>query len=106
MATTLTPGTLEYAGGTLAREQVGLWRDGLRRLRRNRLALAAVVYLVLLACDLRAVLFWTPYNPNLVATCPDLRPAAARPIRWAATTSVATCSAGSWWAPRSRWRWA
>jgi hypothetical protein len=41
MATTITPWS-EYEGGTLARQQVGLWRDGLRRLRRNRLALAAI----------------------------------------------------------------
>ena len=61
---------LEYEGGTLARQQVGLWRDGLRRLRRNRLALAAVVYLGLLACVCVVSLFWTPYNPNLVGACP------------------------------------
>jgi len=61
---------LEYEGGTLARQQVGLWRDGLRRLRRNRLALAAVVYLALLACVCLVSLFWTPYNPNLVGACP------------------------------------
>jgi ABC-type dipeptide/oligopeptide/nickel transport system permease subunit len=61
---------LEYEGGTLAREQVGLWRDGLRRLRRNRLALAALIYLGLLACVCVVSLFWTPYNPNLVGACP------------------------------------
>jgi oligopeptide transport system permease protein len=61
---------LEYEGGTLARQQVGLWRDGLRRLRRNRLALAAVIYLGLLACVCVVSLFWTPYNPNLVGACP------------------------------------
>jgi len=70
MAITLTPETLEYAGGTLAREQVGLWRDGMRRLRRNRLALASVVYLGLLACTCLVSIFWTPYNPNLVNSCP------------------------------------
>jgi len=61
---------LEYEGGTWARQQVGLWRDGLRRLRRNRLALAAVIYLGLLACVCVVSLFWTPYNPNLVGACP------------------------------------
>ena len=40
MAAVITPVIEEYAGGTIAREQVGLWRDGFRRLRRNRLALA------------------------------------------------------------------
>ena len=49
MATIATPVfEEEYAGGTIARAQVGLWRDGFRRLRRNRLALAALVYLILL----------------------------------------------------------
>ncbi|HXZ99854.1 MAG TPA: ABC transporter permease [Candidatus Binatia bacterium] len=62
---------IDYAGGTLARAQVGLWRDGLRRLRRNRLALAAAIYLILLAAMCILSLFWTPYNPNLVGTCPD-----------------------------------
>jgi oligopeptide transport system permease protein len=69
MAITITPWT-EYEGGTLARQQVGLWRDGLRRLRRNRLALAAVIYLGLLACVCLVSLFWTPYNPNLIGVCP------------------------------------
>jgi oligopeptide transport system permease protein len=69
MASPATP-WLEYEGGTLARQQVGLWRDGLRRLRRNRLALAAVIYLGLLACVCLLSLFWTPYNPNLVGACP------------------------------------
>jgi len=69
MAATITP-LLEYSGGTLAREQVGLWRDGLRRLRRNRLALAAMVYLILLAIVCIVSLFWTPYKPNVVNTCP------------------------------------
>jgi len=69
MATTVTPWS-EYEGGTLARQQVGLWRDGLRRLRRNRLALAALIYLGLLACVCLLSLFWTPYNPNLIGVCP------------------------------------
>jgi ABC-type dipeptide/oligopeptide/nickel transport system permease subunit len=69
MASPATP-WLEYEGGTLAHQQVGLWRDGLRRLRRNRLALAAVIYLGLLACVCLLSLFWTPYNPNLVGACP------------------------------------
>ena len=69
MASPATP-WLEYEGGTLARQQVGLWRDGLRRLRRNRLALAALIYLGLLACVCVVSLFWTPYNPNLVGACP------------------------------------
>jgi ABC-type dipeptide/oligopeptide/nickel transport system permease subunit len=65
---TLLP-AVEYAGGTLAGEQVGLWRDGVRRLRRNRLALAAAIYLMVLALVCLLSLFWTPYKPNLIGTC-------------------------------------
>jgi ABC-type dipeptide/oligopeptide/nickel transport system permease subunit len=70
MATTVLPPVIqEYAGGTLAREQVSLWRDGWRRLRRNRLALAAVVYLVILVVIAIVALFWTPYKPNAFGSC-------------------------------------
>ena len=61
----------EYSGGTLAREQVSLWRDGVRRLRRNKLALAAVIFLAFLALVTIVSLFWTPYPPNAIGTCPD-----------------------------------
>jgi oligopeptide transport system permease protein len=59
----------EYAGGTVAREQVSLWRDGWRRLRRNKLALAAVVYLGLLVVVAIVSFFWTPYKPNFIGAC-------------------------------------
>src|ERR1700730_16530525 len=71
MATTVTtpvPVT-EYAGGTVAREQVGLWQAGGRRLRRNKLALAAVVYLALLVLVAIVSFFWTPYKPNFIGAC-------------------------------------
>jgi ABC-type dipeptide/oligopeptide/nickel transport system permease subunit len=78
---TLLPEAVEYAGGTLAGEQVSLWRDGVRRLRRNKLALTAAIYLMLLALVCVVSLFWTPYKPNLVGTCPtyDL-PSGAHPL--------------------------
>lgn len=81
MATLLPAPDVEYAGGTVAGEQVSLWRDGLRRLRRNKLALAAGIYLVLLALVCVVSIFWTPYKPNLIATCPtyDL-PSPAHPL--------------------------
>jgi oligopeptide transport system permease protein len=71
MATTVvTPvPTTEYSGGTIAREQVSLWRDGWRRLRRNKLALAAVVYLSLLVLVAIVSFFWTPYKPNFIGAC-------------------------------------
>ena len=61
----------EYAGGTLAREQVSLWRDGLRRLRRNKLAVIAVGFLVFLVVITIVSLFWTPYPPNAITVCPE-----------------------------------
>jgi oligopeptide transport system permease protein len=71
MATTVvTPVPVtEYSGGTVAREQVSLWRDGWRRLRRNKLALAAVVYLALLVVVALVSFFWTPYKPNFIGAC-------------------------------------
>ena len=66
MATIATPILEEYAGGTIAREQVGLWRDGFRRLRRNRLALIALVYLTLLVLFALVAIVWTPYNPATI----------------------------------------
>ena len=72
MATaTLVP---EYAGGTVAREQISLWRDGWRRLRRNRLALVAVVFLAILVVLALVSLFWTPYKPNLIGACETYAP--------------------------------
>jgi oligopeptide transport system permease protein len=69
MATVITAVTEEYAGGTVAREQVSLWRDGWRRLRRNKLALASVMYLAMLAIVAVVSFVWTPYNPNLIGVC-------------------------------------
>ncbi|TMB89931.1 MAG: ABC transporter permease [Chloroflexi bacterium] len=72
MATAITAPPLpqqEYAGGTVAREQVSLWVDAWRRLRRNKLALIAVFYLGLLVVMAIVALFWTPYNPNKLGVC-------------------------------------
>lgn len=65
----VNPTDIEYAGGTVAREQVSLWRDGLRRLRRNRLALAAAIYLMFVVTVGVISLVWTPYKPNLIGVC-------------------------------------
>jgi oligopeptide transport system permease protein len=51
-----------YVGETLAREQASLWGDAWRRLRRNRLALAAAIYLGLLVLVAIVAQFWTPYS--------------------------------------------
>lgn len=70
MATTFIPDTQqEWAGGVLVHEQVSLWRDGWRRLRRNRLALAAVVFLGMIVILALVSLLWTPYPPNLISAC-------------------------------------
>jgi len=69
MATAVVPATQDYAGGVLAREQMSLWRDGWRRLRRNKLALAAVFYLVFLVATAIVSFFWTPYKPNFIGAC-------------------------------------
>ena len=82
----------EYAGGTIAREQVGLWRDGFRRLRRNRLALVALVYLAILMLAPLVAIFWTPYNPATILpnTLTYLGPLQRRiysaPTTWDATS--------------------
>jgi len=70
MATTVVAALpQEYSGGTLAREQVSLWRDGVRRLRRNKLALAAVIYLAILVVMSIVAFVWTPYKPNAIGAC-------------------------------------
>jgi len=69
MATAVIPATQDYAGGVLVREQVSLWRDGWRRLRRNKLALAAVIYLGFIVLVAVVAFFWTPYNPNFIGAC-------------------------------------
>jgi oligopeptide transport system permease protein len=77
MATTITAPPIqqqEYAGGTVAREQVSLWVDGWRRLRRNKLALIAVFYIGLLVLVALVSLVWTPYKPNALNSCDTYAP--------------------------------
>ena len=61
----------EEVSETLVREQVSLWRDGWRRLRRNKLALIAAVFLALLVVVSVVAFFWTPYDPNAVGLADD-----------------------------------
>jgi oligopeptide transport system permease protein len=49
------------AAAPLARAQVGLWSDAWRRLRRNRLALLAAIYLLVLVSVALVSLVYTPY---------------------------------------------
>ena len=54
----------------LARAQVGLWTDAWRRLRRNRLALVAAIYLLVLVGVALLALVWTPYRMSETAAGP------------------------------------
>jgi oligopeptide transport system permease protein len=51
-----------------------LWTDAWRRLRRNRLALAAAIYLVLLVGVALLALFYTPYRMSATGIAPDFAP--------------------------------
>jgi oligopeptide transport system permease protein len=55
------PATTQELQETLAREQVSLWADAWRRLRRNRLALIAFIYLCLVVLVALIAVVWTPY---------------------------------------------
>lgn len=46
----------------IAPEQASLWSDAWKRLRRNRLALAGTVFLVLVVLTALLAIFWTPYR--------------------------------------------
>jgi oligopeptide transport system permease protein len=71
----------EYAGGTIAREQTTLWRDGWRRLRRNRLALVAAFYLMALFLIAMLAFFWTPYSTTHVGVTETYAtPSASHPL--------------------------
>lgn len=72
MATVVTPLDTDFAGGILAREQVSLWKDGLRRLRRNKLALAGAGYLIFIIAAALLAFVWTPYDPKSQQACPQL----------------------------------
>jgi oligopeptide transport system permease protein len=52
----------ELVEGVGAQEQTSLWTDAWRRLRRNRLALLAAIYLVGLAVAAGVAFIWTPYS--------------------------------------------
>jgi len=60
MATAAVAGAPVF-GETVVRRQTSLWADAWRRLKRNRLALAATFYLTFLLIVAIVSLFWTPY---------------------------------------------
>ncbi len=54
--------------------QASLWSDAWRRLRRNRLALASAIYLVLLVAVALLALVYTPYRMSATGIAPDFAP--------------------------------
>jgi oligopeptide transport system permease protein len=57
--------------------QASLWSDAWRRLRRNRLALIASVYLALLVAVALVSIFWTPYRMSAVGVTETYAPPTA-----------------------------
>lgn len=60
---TLDPTRIGEAGATPVRSSRGLWADAWRRLRRNRIAMAALVYIALLAAIAILAPLIAPHNP-------------------------------------------
>jgi ABC-type dipeptide/oligopeptide/nickel transport system permease subunit len=62
-------------------EQASLWSDAWRRLKRNRLALVAAVYLILLVAVALIATVWTPYRMSEIGVGPTYQPpTAAHPM--------------------------
>src|ERR1700736_4049613 len=81
VVTTAIDEELELSGDTVVREQVSLWVDSWRRFRRNRLALAAAIYLFLLVVVAFLGIFWTPYSMSHIGvTIPYDGPSLAHPL--------------------------
>lgn len=55
-------------------EQASLWSDAWRRLRRNRLALVATVFLTFLVAVALVALVWTPYRMSAVGVAQTYAP--------------------------------
>jgi oligopeptide transport system permease protein len=69
--------TVAIRAGVGEPAQASLWTDAWRRLRRNRLALAAAIYLVLLVAIAILAIFYTPYRMSAVGIAPDYAPPSA-----------------------------
>jgi oligopeptide transport system permease protein len=77
------PGTggASVAIRTSAPVQASLWTDAWRRLRRNRLALIATIYLLLIVAVALVAIFWTPYRMSEVGlVAPYSGPSLAHPF--------------------------
>ena len=60
--------------GVIEPEQASLWSDAWRRLRRNRLALVATIYLVLLVGVALVSAVWTPYRMSAIGVTETYAP--------------------------------
>src|SRR5260370_12311348 len=58
----------------IEREQASLWSDAWRRLRRNRLALVATIFLTFLVVVALVSLVWTPYRMSAVGVTQTYAP--------------------------------
>jgi len=67
-------------------EQVSLWGDAWRRLRRNRLALASTIFLLLLVATALLALVYTPYRMSAVGIAPDYAPPS--PAHWLGADNI------------------
>ena len=74
MATQPLTAAVELPGEPLVREQVGLWTDAWRRLRRNRLALFATIYLSLLVLVALVAIVYTPFSTSHQGVAPTYAP--------------------------------
>jgi oligopeptide transport system permease protein len=65
------------AAAPIAPEQASLWSDAWRRLRRNRLALVASIYLTLLVAVALVSTVWTPYRMSEIGVTATYAPPSA-----------------------------
>ena len=73
--------TTAVAATPIIPEQASLWSDAWRRLRRNRLALVATVFLLFLVAVALVSLVWTPYRMSAIGlTATYATPSSAHPL--------------------------
>ena len=84
MATATT--TAQVSEVEILPEQQTLWSDAWRRLKRNRLALVATIYLVFLIVVALVALVYTPYRMSAVGIAPTYAPPSA--AHWFGADSI------------------
>ena len=84
MATATT--TAQVSEAEILPEQQTLWSDAWRRLKRNRLALVATIYLAFLIVVALVALVYTPYRMSAVGIAPTYAPPSA--AHWFGADSI------------------